>query len=923
MNDQPTVGGRDDEMAVLRRLLRDIPTHSAVTVLVGEPGLGKSTIWEALTHEAAAAGVTLLSARPAEAEARAAWSGLTDLLSDLDGRHHESLPAPQRVALDSACLRAAPPAAGVDPRAVWSAMYSVVLGVADAGPVLIAIDDIHWLDPASIRALAYLARRLPARGVVMVATMRTSEIHGPAGELLDISGVTRVDLEPMGPAATAEVIRLNLGTTLAGPALARVHEAAGGNPMCAIELARSNVDRPGRPTAVPASLRVLLSRRLGALSPSARVALAAVAAAVKPSVDQLRAAALADGLAEAEVAGMARFDGGRVHLTHPLIGAAAYEACDGATRRHIHSQLAGVVSSSEERARHAALGAQSPGPEVLAALDVAAATADRRGAPATAAELLTLALELTLDPLAAIERHLAAGTAHFRSGDATAARSHFMVVLDGPDATTGKALAAIRMAEMLWETEEPGVAVGFARRAVELAADDRSLLAEANVVLSRLLQATDLEAAAEAAARAVELLDADGGGADPVLLSHALLSAAAADFELGLGLDRARFERAIELERACPSGRVADRAEAGFASLLKFADDLDGSRRGLMATRAAVIEEGDDSSMPFVLGHLVQVELWAGRWDDAVAVAREHLTHARRTGQDAQRRQAEYNLAIVAAHRGDEAAASEFAASLAAEARASGDLWDEMVAENVLGFVAFCREEHEEAVAHFEIGRRNADAIGLREPLRVRSRTDHVESLIAIGERERAEVLLDEYDRRARAVDRASAIAAVERCRAVLAAVRGQHHEAVRASVRSLAEFDRLGGMFAFERARSLLVAGRVLRRTKQKGAAQQRLLEAGDTFAALGAKRFVDQVQIELGRSGLSPRAPTELTPGERRVAELAARGLTTRQVADMAFVSPKTVEANLTRVYRKLGLSSRAELGAWLASQPASSPR
>lgn len=474
------------------------------------------------------------------------------------------------------------------------------------------------------------------------------------------------------------------------------------------------------------------------------------------------------------------------------------------------------------------------------------------------------------------------------------------------------------MAEMLWETEEPGSAVGFARRAVDLAAGDRLLLAEANVVLSRLLHVIDLEAGAAAAARAVELLDADGVTVDPMLLSGALLSAAAADFELGLGLDRARFQRAIELERASPPGRVADRAEAALASLLKFADDLAGSRSGLLAMREAVIEEGDDSSMPFVLGHLVQVELWASRWDEAVEVAREHLTHAMRTGQDAQRRQAEYNIAVVAAHRGDEAAASEFASSLAAEARDSGDLWDEMVAENVLGFIDFCRDEHDSAVAHFEIARRNADAIGLREPLRVRSRTDHIESLIAIGERDRAEVLLDEYEHRARALDRASAIGAAERCRAVLAAARGEHQKAVRASARSIAEFDRLGaGMFAFERARSLLVAGRVLRRTKQKGAAHQRLLQAADTFTALGAKRFVDQVQIELERIGLRPLAPTELTAGERRVAELAARGLTTRQVADRAFVSPKTVEANLTRVYRKLGLSSRAELGAWLEGQ------
>lgn len=892
--------------------------RSAVVLLVGEPGIGKSSLWETVVDRAAADGATLLTARPAEAEAHAAWSGLTDLLSGIPERYFAGLPRPQRNALDAACLRATPSDDGIDPRAVWAAVHHVVLALAVDAPVVIAVDDAHWLDSASVRTLAYVARRRPISGLVVVATLRSLEVGGPAGELLEASGVTRIDVSPLGPAAIADVVLLHLGVRLAGASLARVYEASGGNPMFAIELARSNDDRPGRPTVVPASLRDLLMRRVDAVSPAAGLSLAAVSAAVKPSVSQLAVAALDDGLAEAEVAGMTRIEDGRVRLVHPLIGAAAYARCDGATRRLIHSRLAQVALGDAERARHAALGAQEPSPEVLAGLDAAAARASRRGAPAIAAELLTLALELTPDSGEAIERHLSAGDAFFRAGETAAARHHLELVLESASSSVVRARAALRVAEMLWETDAPELAIGLARRAVDLATGDRLLAAEANVVLSRALQAVDLAAAAAAAARAVSLLDADGADVAPTLLAGALFSSAAAELELGLGLDRARFERAAELESVSRPMRVAERADAGLASLLKFTEDLDGSRELLLALRRAVIEEGDDSSMPFVLGHLVQVELWAGRWDEAIDVALEHLVLATNTGQDAQRRQAEYNLAIVAAHRGDEAAASEFASNLAAEARASGDLWDEMLAENVLGFNDYCRNEHARAVEHFEIGRRNAERIGLREPLRTRTRTDHVESLLAIGEPGRAEELLDEYEQLARALDRASALGAVERCRAILAANGGDQEAASAAAARSLAQYDRLGpNRFVFDRGRSLLVAGQLLRRAKQKRAAHDRLQEAGDVFAALGAKRFVAQVQGELDRIGLRPRAPSHLTAGERRIAELAAQGLTTRQVAEAAFVSPKTVEANLSRVYRKLGLRSRAELGAWFARQ------
>lgn len=659
-----------------------------------------------------------------------------------------------------------------------------------------------------------------------------------------------------------------------------------------------------------------MGHRVQELSDEGRTTLAVVAAAARPTVALLSAVGVERGLEEVERAGLVRVDGRQVRPAHPLFGAAAYGGSSSTTRRSIHARLAGVVTADEERARHAALGSEDPGAEVLTALDAAAVAAARRGAPESAAELVGLALDLTEagDP-ALLARHLAVGEHRFRSGDSARARDHFERVLAGDDDDLAFRAALLR-AELAWEEESGEASVQWARRAVALAGADRRRQALADASLARALGVVDLEESSAVAERALAGLDPDA--TDPVLLASVLLAAAEADFELGRGLDRRRFEAAIELERAAPHPRIADRADAALASLLKFDDDLDGAHAALLLLRTAVDEEGDESSLPFVLGHLVSCELWAGRWPDAEAAAREHLALAERTGQGSQRRQAEYNLGLIAAHCGDHELAVALCKPMAVAAQAEGDDWSEMLAENVLGFAALGRGDHLEAVAHLEVASRLAEAVALREPSRLRHRLDLVESLLAVGERDRAAELLAGYEASARTVDRASALANAARCRALLAAADGDQAAADAAVAEAMAAHARVApGAFPFDRARTLLAAGRLHRRAKRKRLAREVLDEARDVFVALGARGFAAQTDAELGRLGLRPAAPDGLTATERRVAELAAGGLTTRQVADAAFVSPKTVEANLTRVYRKLGVGSRAELGAWFARE------
>ena len=166
-------------MAALQALAGGLADRSAIALVVGDPGLGKSTMWEAITSAPTTGELTLLSARPAEAESRSAWSGLTDLMASVPAEVFAALPPPQRDALDAACLRrAVPSGVELDPRAVWVAMREVVLALSVGGPVLIAVDDIHWLDPASLRALAFLARRLPASGVGVRWRADAGDDHG-------------------------------------------------------------------------------------------------------------------------------------------------------------------------------------------------------------------------------------------------------------------------------------------------------------------------------------------------------------------------------------------------------------------------------------------------------------------------------------------------------------------------------------------------------------------------------------------------------------------------------------------------------------------------------------------------------------------------------------------------------------------------
>jgi DNA-binding CsgD family transcriptional regulator len=600
---------------------------------------------------------------------------------------------------------------------------------------------------------------------------------------------------------------------------------------------------------------------------------------------------------------------------HPLVAEACYESATTADRRAVHAALAGVARGVEERARHLALSGPAGDPRVATTLHDAATQASERGANDSAVELARLAVEHTAaGDDARWVRLLLLGDLLFRTGDTNGAVDALQQVRAG--ATDGVLVArALRLlAHIAWETDTPEAGAALAEEAFALLgpdgpAEERAAL---HTTMAGLL-ITDLEAGAAHSAEALVLLSA-APDPEPGMLSAALVQAAGTDFLVGRGFDLARYERAVELEEQTVAPRLAESAAACLAADRKYADHLDEARADFLELLRRA-EAEDESSVPYALSHLPQLELWAGNWEEAEAWAQRHLDLAERTGQTAQMRQANFNLALIASHRGDGGAARALADELLADALADGDAWTEASACALIGFVCSSEGDAPGTVAH--LGRWNDIYLemGLVEPGRRRLMADYLEALVAVGDLDRAREQLEEFTALSQKVDRPSGLGQAARAAAVLHAADGRLDDAVAAIGEGLLAYERVN--IPFDRARLRLVEGGIQRRVRQKRAAREALTDARETFEQLGAAAFAARAATELARLDPGTRAGVDLTPTERRIAGLLAEGRTVKAVAELAFMSPKTVEAHLTRVYRKLGINSRAELGARLAAE------
>lgn len=405
------------------------------------------------------------------------------------------------------------------------------------------------------------------------------------------------------------------------------------------------------------------------------------------------------------------------------------------------------------------------------------------------------------------------------------------------------------------------------------------------------------------------------GSDDRSLLAPALALAATAELLSGNPVPEEDLARALELEEWAERRPLDWRPSFIHAYVARALDRVDEARERFLGVRRNLEERGDEGSLPFLLLLMSETETWAGDFRLARALAEEAIEAATSTRQPEMEVAARLAVALADAHLGNLPEARDVAARMLAAGRSLGSPPLIHLTATVLGHAELSIGRAEAAVEALDpIPELLAEA-GLGDPAQYRFLPDLVEALVELGDLDRAEAVLAPFESRAEALGRGWPRAVSARCRALLLAALGDGSAALGALDR--AEELHTALPYRFDHARTLLVRGRIHRRRKEKGAAKQALDRAAETFAQLGASAWLERTRREIERIGIRPPAPTALTPTEARVAELAATGMTNREVASAAFISPKTVEAALARVYRKLGIRSRAELGAVMSGR------
>ena len=908
--------GREDELAAIAQFLSrgDWPR---TLLLEGQAGAGKTTLWQDAV-DSTRERFHVLAARPFETEAKLAYSGVGDLL---DGVHEsfDELPPPQAHALRAALLLETPGPGGVDQRGVTLGFLGVLRTLAVARPVLVAVDDVQWLDGASSRVLLSAARRLADERVALLLALRETERRRLSfAPERDLPGFGRLTVEGLSLPALHRLLQARLGLVLPRPTLRMLHETAQGNPFFALELARS-LDEGHLVAAVrvPDSLHELVVARVTAVPEEAQGALLVAAALADPTLELVDAVTGGDGataLGPAVAAEIVTVAGGRVRFTHPLLAAAAYSAAGPAERRDVHAALATRVRDPEERARHLALAAVGPNPEVAAALDGAAQLARARGAPGEAAELLEEARLLTppgSDALA-LRRAVDAASHHFEAGDARRARVLLDEAVSKLPAGVERARALIVLALVRSYDDDIRAAVELLESAVVEGAADPLVQGRAHEILAgiffrlreRLVDSVAHARAALAIGREVD---------DPELVAAALGSLVLTEATLGSEEAPATLAAARAVGSSGRGTRAMGGAEFQVAVVLMWWEQLDEAKASFERMLAVAEAMGDESSVPYIHVLLAQTDCLRGELDDAAAHADEGALRAEQVGQETLIAYALALRALADAYRGREDSSRSAAAQALALADSTSGRPAEHFATAALGLLELSLGRNAEAVEALTPLVDFARAQELREPGVSRFVPDLVEALVICERLDEAEDHLAWFEGNAERLQRASGQGAAARCRGYLAAAGGDLAAAITELERALGH--HAVAPLPFDRARTLLALGVARRRANDRREARTTLGEARGLFRSMGAAVWEQRAVEELARIGGRAPASGELTPVEQRVVELVAAGHTNREVAAALFLSTRTVEGHLSHVYGKLGVRSRVELARKLA--------
>ncbi|HET7420952.1 MAG TPA: AAA family ATPase [Candidatus Dormibacteraeota bacterium] len=892
--------GREEELASLHTFIEETRGGPAAFVLEGEAGIGKSTLWLAGVELARAERLRVLSSRPTEAERSLAHVGLGDLLEDVVDDVLPALAAPRRRALEAAMLRDDPPSNPVDHRALAVAVRDVLQLLSEHEPILIAVDDVQWLDPSSSSTLAFALRRLGASDVLVLLARRLVDQPQPSRveQAIASERARRLSVGPLSLGALHQFLRHRFGRAFARQTLLRIHDRSGGNPFFALELARVlDADlNPLEPLPVPRTLEDLLRARIAGLPASTREALELASALGTSAESVLETAGIAlDALEPAVAAHVIQREHGTIRFTHPLLSAVLYHDL-GEERRRVHARIAQVVDDPLLRARHLALSKNMPDAEVATELDSAVGLALDRGASAVAAELAEHGARLT-PPDARDDRRrraLAAARAHQAAGEWTRARTIATDLLAERDGGSWRAEALVLLSEL----EGSDRAAELLEEALEKAAPRPALQ---SLIHCRLAWVKRFKPGFDHAGAALELaeqleddeLRARARAVQAILGWFAGTGEAPADLPALVG----HFPGALGGER-----QVQEATLAIVNTLAPSATRHEA--RTLLESEYREWCERDEPRSARALWGLAWLEFWAGRW----MVAAEHAARAHdiaiQYGLEVP--QDHLPIAVIAVHRGQfELAREHSERALDLATKQFGYHPPQHLA--VLGLIAFGSGDSSAALDWLVKADRRAALLGWGEPSIRWWTPDEVEILLELGRGDDAFALLDAWERDAVRVARQLVLAHVTRCRGLVLAARGNVENALALLARAVVEHEVVGDPFG--RARALLGLGIVRRRARRKRPARDAIEGALAEFEAIGAVSWAAKARLELSRIGGRTREDG-LTEAERRVAELVARGRTNQEVADSLFLGERTVASHLTHIYAKLGVRSRTEL-------------
>ena len=898
--------GRSAELRALEGLLSTVKNgHATVLVVRGEPGIGKSALIERLVLSAS--GFQTLRAVGVESEMELPFAGLHQLCAPLVDRI-PLLPGPQRDALATVFgLRDGSPP---DRFLVGLAALTLLCDAAEQGPLLCVVDDAQWLDRASAQALAFAARRLLADPVGLVFATRE-----PEGEL---SGLSELMVGPLGASDSRALLGSLPGTPADQQVRDRIVAEAHGNPLALMEwhlaLTPLEVAAPFGPTGgEPMALRIEQSflRRLNQLpAPTQRLLLVAAAEPVGDAVVIWSAAGRlgvdAEAAGPAVNAGLVEV-GATIRFRHPLVRSAVYRASALAERQRAHDALADATdpdADPDRRAWHRALAAPGPDERVAEELAQAAKRAQARGGLAAAAAFLERATALTPALAPRAGRALAAAQAKVHTGAFGDAVDLLAMAEAGPLGELERARTDVVRAQLAFATRRGNDASLLLLKAARRLERIDAALARATY-RDAMVAATVAGRLASPGADLVAVARAAGAGPPPPdrptasdLLIDGLAASAIRGYTVGLPIIRS----ALTASRA----DMSTDDELGWLPLAwgSAIEVWEDGRSDVLSERHVELarEVGALSELPLALNERAHVLLFTGDLGAATSLVEEVQAAIEAMGITF----SPYGAMSLAAWRGEEAEASALIEATLRDVPRRGE---------GLGILA---AEWANAVLHNGLGRYQEALAGARRATEVDqwelgltnwALSELVEAAVRCGEPKIAEEALDRLDTATSASGTDWALGVAARARALVAdgsTAEPLYREAV----------ERLGStLIRTELARAHLVYGEWLRREQRRVDAREQLRTAHEMLVAFGLAGFAERARRELVATGETVRRRTvetfnELTAQEACIAKLAVSGLTNSEIGAQLFLSARTVEWHLRKVFTKLGAGSRREL-------------